>query len=88
MSHSIRTVDGSLTMVRYSTTPENYDEGRCLACDGSLDLHQPDVQFPDRILGVCERCGNWYLINLLSGTDEALMVAIPDGQTLLNALMG
>ena len=27
-----------------------------------LDLHQPDLQQPDRILGICPCCGAWYLL--------------------------
>ena len=88
MSRAIRTVAVTLTMVRFSTLPQNYDEGRCLACDGSLDLHQPDVRDPERVVGVCEVCGNWYLIDLIPDTDDAVMVALPDGPSFLNAFMG
>ena len=77
----------TMRMVRFSTLPENYDEGRCLVCDGTLDLHQPDVRSPERVIGVCEVCGNWYMIDLIPGTEEAVMASLPDGQAFLNALL-
>jgi hypothetical protein len=86
MPRDIRAIAAALTMVRFSTLPENHDEGRCFVCDGPLDLHQPDIRSPERVIGVCELCGNWYLIVLIPGTDEAVMVALPDDQTFLNAL--
>ncbi len=88
MPCDFRTIAVSLTAVRYSTLPENYDEGRCLACDGPLDLHQLDLSSPDRIVGLCELCGAWYMMDLIPGTDEAVMVALPDSPTILDGFIG
>lgn len=50
----------------------------CSSCDEELDIHQPDLNRPDRLLGTCTCCGTWYLID-----DEArVMLALPDPQTL------
>lgn len=39
----------------------------CAACGAAaLDLHQPDPTRPRRLLGVCDRCGAWHLIGLVS----------------------
>ena len=39
----------------------------CLHCSSPLTLHQPDAESPDRLLGVCEGCKHWYLVDLLPG---------------------
>ena len=46
----------------------------CSCCGERLDLHQPDAERPDRLLGTCAECGAWFLID-----DEThTMLAIPD----------
>jgi len=75
-----------LTMHRFSTAPGDIDEGCCLACDKYLDLHQPDVGSPDRLVGICEQCGRWYLIDVTPETDEAVMVLLPEGDSVQDAL--
>ena len=32
---------------------------RCPCCGGSLEFHQPDLNDPDRLLGVCQSCPSW-----------------------------
>jgi len=76
-----------LTMRRFSRLPEDLDDGGCLACEGSLDLHQPDAGSPDRVVGICIECGRWYLLDAIPGSDEAVMIALPDGESLLEVLM-
>jgi hypothetical protein len=77
----------TLTMVRFSTLPENSGGGRCITCDDDLDLHQPVIESADRLVGICKACGRWFVIDLIPGTDEAVMVLLPDGVFFLNALM-
>jgi hypothetical protein len=36
----------------------------CPACSKALSLSQPDVNTPDRLLGICEGCKRWYVIEL------------------------
>jgi hypothetical protein len=38
------------------------DQIHCLACDCELILHQPDPDLPDRLLGTCDECKSWFLI--------------------------
>jgi hypothetical protein len=66
----------SVTMDLVSNFP-----AKVIACEGPLDLHQPDPGFPDRMVGVCMRCGRWYLLDSIPGTEEALMVLLPDGES-------
>jgi hypothetical protein len=86
MPRDTRTVQVTLTMLRFSTAPQDIDGGCCLACDEYLDLHQPDAGSPDRMVGICDRCGRWYLIVVTSGTDDAVMVLLPDGEYFQDAL--
>ena len=33
----------------------------CPECRGDLDIHQPDVELPDRLLMTCDRCKAWFI---------------------------
>lgn len=46
----------------------------CEKCYAELDRHQLDVTLPGRMLGTCESCKAWYLIDLEGG----VMVLLPD----------
>lgn len=35
----------------------------CPGCGSALDLHQPDIELPERLLGVCESCKGWYVLD-------------------------
>ncbi len=76
----------TLTMLRFSTLPVNSGVGPCINCDVDLDLHQPDPGSPDRLIGVCDACGRWFVIDSIPGTVEATMVLLPDGAFFLKAL--
>jgi uncharacterized protein YbaR (Trm112 family) len=39
----------------------------CPCCPDNLVVHQPDPEMPDRLLGTCEECKSWYLIDAESG---------------------
>jgi hypothetical protein len=36
----------------------------CQECESTLRLHQPDPELPDRLLGTCDDCKSWFLIDL------------------------
>ena len=48
-------------------------EAHCLGCGSSLALHQPDGDAPQRLLGTCDRCGRWHLIDC----DGSFVVLLP-----------
>ena len=52
----------------------------CARCQSELESHQPDVELPERLLGTCEGCGTWYLID----ADAGVMFALPDVKTLID----
>lgn len=74
-----------LILLRFSSTREAVSNLRCLRCDASLDVHQPDTGFPERMLGTCDSCRSWFLMESLPGRPEALMVLLPDGDYFRNA---
>lgn len=51
---------------------------RCTKCYSMLERHQLDTELPSRMLGTCESCKAWYLIDV----EEALMVLLPDERDL------
>jgi hypothetical protein len=36
----------------------------CGDCGGRLEIHQPSVDQPERLLGACVDCGEWYQVML------------------------
>lgn len=54
---------------------------RCTKCHARLERHQLDTELPTRMLGTCESCKAWYLID----TEEGLMVLLPDEGDLRSA---
>lgn len=49
-------------------------EVSCGCCSEPLELHQPDVDRPDRLLGTCPECGAWFLID----PETQTLIALPD----------
>jgi hypothetical protein len=76
-----RMISVSLTAVPLSTQAQVPAEAPCLGCGSSLELHQPDGNAPQRLLGTCDSCGAWNLIDC----DRALMVLLPDTDRFDNA---
>src|SRR4051812_35541212 len=74
ISFETRTVLVSLAVTRLSSHPEVPTEAPCLGCGSSLQLHQPDGDAPQRLLGTCDICGRWHLIDC----DECVVVLLPD----------
>jgi len=58
----------------------------CAACGESMELHQPDSGFPERMLWTCEHCGTWFLMDLTPGKPEAVLVLLPDGDFFRKAM--
>ena len=62
---SLITVSVSLTMTRIATLRDEFSRATRMSCDFSLDLHQPEPGYPDRLLGICAGSGigtssTWY----------------------------
>lgn len=57
----------------------------CPVCDGHMEIHQPDARRPDRLLGTCEDCSIWCLIDLATDTTMILFDAAPTTLSLVRA---
>ena len=53
----------------------------CPRCHACLSIHQPDQELPDRLLGTCDECRTWFLINAASG----VIVQLPSEEELKRA---
>jgi hypothetical protein len=73
-----RRVPVDLDVIPFGPPPGGLDWVGCVGCRVPLELHQPDAQSPDRLLGVCPECGRWYVMQLTAGQHEAVLVALPD----------
>ena len=53
----------------------------CRHCGQSLSMHQPDPDYPERMLATCPDCRSWYLIDCVAGA----MVLLPSADELSTA---
>jgi len=74
-----------LIMVRLPSTSGGLSGLSCPHCDHPLELHQPDAAVPDRILGTCDGCKGWYLLDLLPTGTGAVMARLPEPADSLRA---
>jgi hypothetical protein len=78
----------SLELISFSISHDDQPELRCKHCGEDLVLHQPDGQFPGRLLGVCPACRGWSVMDLMPDKDEAIMVLLPGNGYFRSALDG
>ena len=64
----------ALDLIPLPTDFEDRSEVSCPACCDDLEIHQPDEQQPDRLLGICRSCCAWFLID----SAAAVVVRLPD----------
>jgi hypothetical protein len=43
--------------------PAALDRAHCPNCHCEITRHQPDKDLPDRLLGTCEVCKSWFLMD-------------------------
>jgi hypothetical protein len=56
--------------------PEFESDLACAVCQTSLEIHQPDLDMPERLLGCCPSCRNWTLVDI--GCDgQKTLTALP-----------
>ncbi len=49
----------------------------CPGCRSALNVHQPDADWPDQLLGTCEGCQSWYLIATSAEESKATLIRLP-----------
>ena len=78
VSSEPRKIAVPLTVVPLSTRGRVPAEAPCLGCGSAPQLHQPDGNAPERLLGTCDACGAWHLIEC----DGSVVVLLPDATAL------
>lgn len=68
----------ALDFGRLAADPNQLYEVRCPSCHDLLEIHQPDIESPDRLLGICPKCRAWFLVE----ADCGVMVRLPDQDAL------
>jgi hypothetical protein len=56
------------------TQDDFFAEVPCPLCQADLVLHLPDPVTPDLLLGTCEGCKSWYLLDATRGVMALLPV--------------
>ncbi len=60
----IKKVSAELEVLQFSAAVELHAL-KCPYCSLPLSLSQPDLTSPERLIGVCETCKHWFLIDIL-----------------------
>ena len=71
--HPIKKVPTELDVLLFPAAVERPVRARCLNCDLPLSLSQPDLDSPERLLGVCEQCKHWFFIHLIPDQTKGLL---------------
>jgi hypothetical protein len=78
----IKKVSTELDVLCFPRAVDHHPRAYCLHCGSLLSLSQPDLGSPDRLLGVCERCKHWFIIDLIADRSEGLLCRLPDTQVI------
>ncbi len=78
----VRKILADLDVLRFPTATPESTGVICLRCSCPLSLLQPDLDLPDRLLGVCRQCKHWFLVELLADRSEAIILALPENQVI------
>jgi hypothetical protein len=73
--------------LRFASTPIPPDEPVnvfCMECDHRVEIHQPDSELPERMLGTCEYCQTWYLVECDTDAGDAMLILLPDPSQFRN----
>lgn len=76
------TISVSIPITRVYPCPKDAGWVCCLHCDEALELCQPESDDPIRLIGTCEACGRWYLLDWQPGSGHGLMLLLPDAEVL------
>lgn len=77
MARPTTNVSLTISTVRYSVPEIWPSELDCPRCPGSLEVHQPDVNHHERLLGTCNSCGAWVLLGLDGTGDSIIGMLLP-----------
>lgn len=78
----VQKVSAPLDVLRFPTAAERSVAAQCLNCSLPLSLSQPDLDSPERLLGVCEQCKHWFLIELIPDLTEGVLWRLPETEVI------
>ena len=58
-------------------TTDDPDQLGCQTCGSDLEWHQPDIDDPSRLLGICSECRGWLIMDLPRGSRPIVLRLIP-----------
>ncbi len=88
MSSTGRTLSMTLPVTGVSHCSGDAEWVCCLGCEHPLGLVQPESEDPSRLIGTCDECGRWYLLDWHPGAREGVMLLLPDHGVLLRTYAG
>ena len=74
----------TLELVRVALDPANPDALTCTRCGHDLEVHQPEAEVPDLLLGTCPDCGAWFAIGI--DEDEASVCLLAGAELVRSVL--
>lgn len=72
----------NLDVLRFPKPIAELGEMNCPYCSGPLLMSQPDLDSPERLLGVCRLCSHWFLLDLIPNLDEGILSKLPELQVI------
>jgi hypothetical protein len=69
-----------------TVSDEGLESPRCRGCRIDLNVHQPDEEHPEHLLGTCALCGTWYLIEVGRKGTEAFLFDLPNIDVIRKAV--
>jgi len=84
----IKKVSAPLDVLHFPAAIASPKGPSCLNCSCPLSLSQPDLDLPERLLGICEQCKHWFLIDMVPHEGEGTMVRLPEAQVIRSLSRG
>ncbi len=75
---AVKKVSAKLHILRFPLVVETPSRAHCLDCSEPLSLSRPDLQPPVRLIGICEQCRHWYLVDLVPDLSAGILCRLPD----------
>ncbi len=67
----------SWNVTEAQVSPDGYISPVCQKCQTELDILQPQADDPNELLGTCNQCGCWHIIQVAPGGTEAWVFNLP-----------
>ena len=88
VSYGFNEVTPRLDLLHFPARGYEVVSTECPNCTSYLTLIQPDLALPNRLIGACEQCKHWYLIDTVPDVSEGTMLRLPDVRTIRKLSQG